>query len=1013
MATAPFKNLSNDSVQTIAARGIQADLKLLSHLQNGVSPSELTDGEQTHLRQTFDHYISEHPLGFLAESSPIIAQSMLHDAAKRDALKLMGAYNFASGNFTNATTQIDALSSKPTEDLLTAAPTIFNTIHREVLVKASHDLHQMANASDGHLWWTSANDESEMHQQFQDSSRQVQNAIALFDNGDTEAAMAKYSETMQGSQGHIGWFQRAYHSSEKTKFAVHIGVTMAAGAAAYFTGGATLALLGGAEAGVAAEATSLLVSGASMTLATRELDHVIFATPVLSHGTTADRALDLGGDILRNSFMMGWMRLASVAGATLPMMEGESLLASSINTAQNITFEVGSLTGFNMVASTANLIDDRYPSLEQSVSREGMMNTLAFVVGSRIGTTGLRGTITATKIIADYLPETPLFNSSEPAVAGYPLLMLGVNQHSPNVLGALYVMDGTVPPALLTTQILGLRPRTPLFRKMIGVLDLIGRSPMAARAREAIAPLGGILLSSRTALIRSASVFMNDVLSHQTEAEAAGQQVGYEFEFKPQGTRTRDDIYRTIAQSMTSAGHNATLIEGDPSFVFMSGFKMATLIQGSGRYKGKSVQTEIFDCNGTTMVSIVRTMDDATTRVLRSGSVSSLAEADQFLLKTLDASPTERYIFLTKGTDNDTFNIEVTPIGPRSVRVTGLNGNFYLSDRTTKNTLDIDLTSELSTITGVPTSRDLFHAAHHNVRNMLNLAAMAQKTNRLTGLSIEGLGHGTTQVVNEVPPALEMISARLGLGDVPRMTPMVNALQESGAEGTRAGNLVGMHVHAEVARQVNGTFSIAPALGLLRGYLGNVHYINALFPSHPNRGGFIQTLPTAMRTRLRDPNYVSDPTNTTQILRVLADYAQMTMPKYADLNMDNVFATMVDEMGQAGILRAGEKIEDSYTSPNGQTTHYRLEIRRAEGDNAPFRLYRTFHEGEVRQMMSDGSVTHATGPETVYVSRIEARPTKPTAEIRTPDALMDPESVSYIARFWGTFVYLFANRTTP
>lgn len=379
----------HSSVQSLAGQGIQSDLALLHTLEKGLQPSPFSAEDVAHFQQVSDSYLRNHPLGFLAKNNPVIAQSMLQDALRRNVSTLMGAYNFANGHFKERDAAIAALHSVGSEHFVMAAQETMTEIHREVLVKAAKDMKGMAHTIDDDLWGTSAHDERAMKTQFEHPAQQLDKALALFDQGQTEAALALYAEVMGDADGTAAWFGRALRTSEKQKFSAHVGIAMAAGAAAYFTGGASLAFMGGQEAALGAHVTSMLIGGADMTVTSRVLNAAIFNETFFIPGTTLDKAVDFGGEVLHNTALMGVLKLGNIAGASLPMMEGEPVIAASINAARSFAIEFGSFTSFNLLSSVSNVVDDRYPSIDDTLSKDALLQNAAFILGLRIGHLGL------------------------------------------------------------------------------------------------------------------------------------------------------------------------------------------------------------------------------------------------------------------------------------------------------------------------------------------------------------------------------------------------------------------------------------------------------------------------------------------------------------------------------------------------------------------------------------------------------------------------------------------------
>lgn len=523
-------------------------------------------------------------------------------------------------------------------------------------------------------------------------------------------------------------------------------------------------------------------------------------------------------------------------------------------------------------------------------------------------------------------PTPPTF----PEVAPFPLFLAG--KFIP-LLGALYLMNGRVPPAILSAQLLGIRPTTPSTISLIQFMGWMGRS----RPMEVLRFIMGFA-SGKVSRMQDAIEFANVTLSHLGRAIAGNQQVGFELEFDP-NLMSRDATHLMMAKALRGAGYPVEIQYGAQTFVFQRPLKVAPLIVGQAMIKGQPVRSEIFRSNGTTLVSVARNADTAKTHVLATSQTASLAEADGILQTMLDTPPRETYIVIAKDDTGDTLKLRVDITGRTGARLTGLNGKFRDSTGQLHDSIDIDVGRHLPKSNG---GRPQLEAILAHLTHALPNDMPIQKTNPITGLQVSGLGNGAFQVVDEIPPFLEAISAKMNVGEVDRTKPMIAAFRDSGFDGTRAAKMVGMHVHAEVGYQVNDRISIAPALNVLRAFAASQHMIYDLFPSHHNRGGFIQRMPDAYQKLLAAPDYVTDPADPVQIARVIADYNTHTPVKYSDLNMDNLFAVMVHRMGLDPALA-------------------------------------------------------------------RTAPLKPTAELRLFDSIMDPDSVAFIAQFWGAFVYKYGN----
>lgn len=948
MVTAHFKNSSHDATKAeIALRNLSIDLEYLN------TPHTTTESLPPHIYNVVSAYERELPKTnplLLAVASvkppayfktPVnFAQIATHDAVRKDLQTMLHVLHHELEGTPELESQINALRMAGSAELPQLTHAIVIGLQRNVIASAHRSITIMHHQAINGLWSRSKTSEQLLAAHLRQAEHHLADALALFDSGDGAAAFKLYTQVMRTNVKPIREFSSAAETDFYLQFGASLGIMAAAGAAFAYTGGAALYALTGSTTvtsttGIGAYIGSLLVGSASCTITEKLLSHEILETPYFTTSDPFENALEFTQTTLKTAAMVGYLR---GFGQVMPLPAYSGVGAKVVNFGTSVTHEFAGLTSF------AALTDG--PT--QAFAPETMAHTLGTVLGLRGGHAALKGTATVVPVI-----------------------------------GALYLMNGTVPPAILSTQILGLRPTSPRNIALIQLLGRMGTSLPMNILRSAVH-----LMSGKLNRVENAADFARVVMANLERAVAGKQPVGFELEFDPK-TMSRDQTHLMMARALEDAGYAVEIKYGARDFTFKTQIKVAPIILGEATIQGQPVRTETFQSNGTTLVSVIHDADIAKTHVLSGNQTSSLAEADALLRTILDARPKENYLIIAKDDSGDTLKMAVEITGRTTARLTGINGRFYGSEGHVQDSVDIDFGNHVSATNG--SNRPQLAAILAYVKQALPNTLAIQRTNRITQLQVDGLGNGIFQIVDEVPPYLEAISAKMGVGEAGNTKPMVAAFRTAGFDGTRAAKMVGMHVHAEVARKVADQFSIAPALNLLRAFIASDRLIYDLFPSHPNRSGFIQRLPQALRERLMDPNYVTDATDPKQILRVLADYVQTTPAKYADLNLDNYVSVIVNEMGNAGILQNGQIITDTYTTPTGETTSYHLRVVRASGADAPFKLYRDFETGEVE------------------ITRNPSGPTKPTAELRLFDSIMDPDSVAFIAQFWGSFVYKYAN----
>ena len=936
MATAHFKNSSNGTSKAeIAFHNLSVDLDYLKtpHSANETTPAHIynvVSAYERDLPQTNPFLLAVASVKTPAcLKSPInFTQIATHDAVRRDLQAMLQVLHQELGGTPELQTKIDALKTASSDELSYATHAVVTGLQRNVIASAQKSVAAMYQQSRNGLWSRSKTSEHLLTAHLHQAAQHLTEALALFDAGDGASAFKLYNQVMRANAAPIHDFASAANTDFYLQFGTGLGVMAAAGAAFAYTGGAALyAFTGSATVtsttGIGAYLGSLLVGGASCTLTEKLLSHAIFDVPYFQTHDPIENALEFTQSTLKTAAMVGYLR---GFGQVIPLPAYSGTGAKFINFGAGVTHEFSGLTTFTALTDG--------PS--HALSPDTMAHTLATVIGLRGGHAALRRTPAIVRKSIDTLSN--YFPHDIGEVAPFPLFI--ASRVAP-LMSAFYLMTGKIPPAILTTQFLGLRPTSPRNIVFIQLLGRIGASRPMSILRSALTILGGIHVFEKDGMnrIENAADFINLVMANLGRATAGKQPVGFEIEFDPK-TMSRDQTHTMMARALEDAGYTVKIEYGARDFTFKTQLKVAPIILGEAAIKGQKVRTEIFQANGTTLVSVVHDADTAKTHMLTASQAKTLADADVLLHSILDARPKEKYLIIAKDDSGDTLKMGIEITGKVTARLTGLNGKFYDSEGQVQDTVDINFGRHLSAANG--SNRPQLEAILAYVKQVLPETLAIQKTNRITHLQVDGLGNGVFQVVDEVPPYLEAISAKMNVGETGNTKPMIAAFQNSGFDGTRAAKMVGMHVHAGVSYEVDGRVSIAPALNLLRAFAAAQHYIYDLFPSHHNRSGFIQRMPDAYQKLLANPNYVTDPTDPVQIARVISDYNMHTPVKYSDLNMDNLFAVIVHQLG-------------------------------------------------------------------LNPSLARATPSKPTAELRLFDSIMDPDSVTFIAQFWGSFVHKYAN----
>ncbi len=378
-----MSNVKSSAIADLVAANAQNDLLLIRQIESGEG--------LTHHHPVVDRYIHEHPLGFLAETSPVIAQSMQIGALRNDVVLNLQVYNTVNGGFRDSEQQISELRRRSSADFCAEIPQIVTGIHRNVLTSTREQFQQMAVVAEK-LWSGDQKIRANYSAAFHDAAAQLDRAVSALDAGDALEASTILRAVLENNQQGITHFQWHAQLNDYWHYGAEVGVGLATGAAAYFSGGLALGYMGVAEgAGMAGTSLSAMLasmgaSGIAMTLTNRTLNHFVFDTRLLAPGNTADKAVDLLGDTLTNTAFAGTMRIAAVPLAATPVLNADTTLVSNLLMGTStLAYDFGTITAFNATTTGfAHLSDPAgHPSFDQAFTPEALSHSFGVLLGMR------------------------------------------------------------------------------------------------------------------------------------------------------------------------------------------------------------------------------------------------------------------------------------------------------------------------------------------------------------------------------------------------------------------------------------------------------------------------------------------------------------------------------------------------------------------------------------------------------------------------------------------------------
>ncbi len=537
-------------------------------------------------------------------------------------------------------------------------------------------------------------------------------------------------------------------------------------------------------------------------------------------------------------------------------------------------------------------------------------------------------------------------------------------------------------------------------------------------------------------VLRGSHFFMETIRTGLEKAIEKGQTLGVEIEFTPQPGQTRDDAYSAIKARLESEGHTVTLLKwddlptdngqptGDQDFVYGKKPGIFPTTLGHFKWSGTEINTQLLFATGSVMHTVTKGPDDSVRLKAKSETPDGAAEelyariAETLNLgsvssvKSLMASGapyyTETRMYLLKDSYNDIAKVEIKLLPNGKTRLTGNNCQIFDESGQPMTFIDIDApgTTDAERFTAVDA---YLHARVKNNR-------FARKVDKIGGMLIDDIPK-PFQIVVEAHPDLELVTPILTADQTNIVSLLIEGIKRGGFEGTRAANVVGVHVHAGLPmtfRNATGELvpTIAPVVNLMRAYGMDVTDIVSAIPTHPNRIGFLHDVRPELIDLFNEPNYVTDPTDPNQILRVCADLVRHSRTKYTALNLDNHISKLLGAMLLGDpkekiepALKIGGEADQTYTveydSPNfGKLLYVFQTVETSYGVN--IRLLTQLPE--IRPAGEDGKPLPY-----VDLIRIKDSAWKKTAEWRPFNTeLNDSKIVALNMQFVASYVWKYA-----
>ncbi|MBI2345408.1 MAG: hypothetical protein HYV03_00650, partial [Deltaproteobacteria bacterium] len=147
-------------------------------------------------------------------------------------------------------------------------------------------------------------------------------------------------------------------------------------------------------------------------------------------------------------------------------------------------------------------------------------------------------------------------------------------------------------------------------------------------------------------------------------------------------------------------------------------------------------------------------------------------------------------------------------------------------------------------------------------------------------------------------PFMALVARDMTPGQFPLFLPAVRALAARRYRGTTRKSPVGTSFVLSLPATVQTSdgvevYSVAPFLSLLRAYVAEKGRMRNTFPMSRERWMWQTILPSDTEELLADPNYITDPTDPSQILRLAADLFKRGEISSIGLNCEGFFAYLL------------------------------------------------------------------------------------------------------------------------
>lgn len=548
----------------------------------------------------------------------------------------------------------------------------------------------------------------------------------------------------------------------------------------------------------------------------------------------------------------------------------------------------------------------------------------------------------------------------------------------------------------------------------------------AIMAAAGIDTVSNRVADSMRRILRGNQFALNTIRTGMELAIEKNQTLGVEIEVTPKG-KTSDDIYEAMKAKLEANNYKIALHPAKANFIYGPQPGIFPTTFGHFSWEGTTIETGLLQ--GTSSIMHTVTWDDDNSIRLPALARTLVAAAEELYARVAQAlslpsvedvknimaqgNPyyTETRLSMFKDNDGDIANIiaELLPNG--RAKLTADNCFIYDDQGKAVKSFEIDAP-------GATTDARFAIVAKYLKARVTNAGeGFTQKIAKYGGMTVDGI-KDEFKVVMEANFDREIITPVLTLENQDVVGLIIEGLHEAGFEGTRPKNVVGIHVHAGLPltrRADDGKIkhTIAPVVNLMRAYTEDATEVNSGIPTDENRRGFIHRVRPELRAIFEDPNYIADPTNTKEILRICADIVRLSSNKYTEFNLDNHISKLLGIMVKGGDVDIdGAKVymppilipgEDYNSTHNGQD--YIFDIITEDGE-ANVRLRST-------SLLPDDRPLDDNGKPKQYLDLIRIKETawKNTVEFRHFDTILqDPRIAKLYMQFVGSYVRTLGRR---